>query len=154
MTARTITTLITLLVATNAAGCYATWDINPKSLHNLDGFANGEDRELITRDGERVPFSNDVALNIRMQNGSYVQGLRLRSAYVKEGQLVCTEDGEGRVRSVKLTISDVDYVRAEGFQAGKTAAVTTGVVVGISVVAVGSVLGLLLLGGLAGTGRP
>lgn len=151
------TTLITLLIATNAAGCYATWDINPMSLHHLDGFPKGEDRDLIARGGERVPFSNDVALNIRMQNGKYVQGLRVQSAYVEDGQLVATEVGDGRVRRVRLTISDVDYVRAEGFQTGKTIAATTGIVVGSGLLITGAVLGVLVLGamgGIGGGGRP
>lgn len=138
-------TFIASLTILPGLGCYSTWDINPASLRHLDGFHKGEDRELTTNDGEQVPFSSDTALNIRMRDGSYVQGFRMRSVNIEEGRLVATEDGVGRVRQLAIEISNVAYVKAEGPDGKKTAgsvAATTAIVLGIGALAGLTILGL------------
>lgn len=146
--------LITLLTTTNALGCYSTWDIHPDSLRNLDGFRQGEERVLIAKNGERVTFTGDTVLSIRMRDGSLVNDLQMHSAYMTANKLVATEQGYGRVTRMRIDLPNVESVRAAGPDVDKTSMATTGIILGsVGVVGLGVAIMAMAVAG-AGGGRP
>lgn len=161
MNTRATATLITLLTTTQAAGCYATWDIDPHSLRQLDGLRKGTDRSLLTYNSDPVTISSSTKLDIRMRDGSKVDGLQLQSADVDGGYLIAVEDGYGRVQRYRIEIDNVAAVQASdtdyastGKRVAKGVGISLGVVLGTGVLIGGTILALSFVAVTNGGGRP
>lgn len=69
MHSRTTLSMLALMTASNAAGCYSTWDIEPRTLLKLNGFRAGQTVELPTSDGNTVNFNADSTVHLEGKDG-------------------------------------------------------------------------------------
>ncbi|HRI69833.1 MAG TPA: hypothetical protein PK156_36640 [Polyangium sp.] len=69
MHSRMTFSMLALMTASNAAGCYSTWDIEPRTLLKLNGFRAGQTVELPTSDGKTVNFNADSTVHLEGNDG-------------------------------------------------------------------------------------
>lgn len=157
MQSKTMTALITLLATANTAGCYSTWDIQPSSLKNLDGFlavqpfvmpnAPADVRYLKTVDGDAVEFTRSTSLRFHGTD-DIEAAFQFKSARI-EGNLLVGDVYESP-EPVQIDLMQIDSVRAKKFSPVKTIALTTGMVV-----LMGGMGGFMLfLQNIGNSGRP
>lgn len=138
-----------MLTLANTAGCYSTWDIQPKSLHALDGFRVGSyTPSLQATNGEVIEFDESTSLQFKGNTFPVSDEIRFLSVDVEEEMLIGTMRGKGG--RVQIDLSQLRGVRAQKPAPGKTAGMVLGIVAGSGLF----LFGLAVLFQSPGGGRP
>jgi hypothetical protein len=128
---------VTLVSAASATmGCYSTWDLTPHAVLKLNGFREGEEVTVPTTNHDEVDFTSSTTLIFHRIDGA-TREHRFRSIVIDGPQFMGMDiDNDSRIG---IDLSLLKGVQARNLSAGKTAALTTGIVLGT-----GAVLGTML----------
>jgi hypothetical protein len=131
-------------------GCYSTWDIDPRSIVSLNGFREGETREIWTaeEDPAEVKFTSDTELRFQDATGVEVSET-FRAVHVQGRMFVGVERDQGT--DIKVDLSRVT-VEAKNFSMGKTVGLSLGLGLGGPVF--GTLVTVIVLASAGGSGRP
>lgn len=149
MSARKTLPLVTLVAATNATGCYSTWDIEPRAFLQIDGFHENQPTKMRSVDDSEVVLTRDSELHFRGTDGIEVD-TRFSSFHVHDNMLSGTVLPSGEQLHVDLM--QMKTIQVTGFSRTKAALVATSIVLGTVAAGVGGVFIFAL--GTSGSGRP
>lgn len=154
MNTRITLPLLTIAAATNALGCYSTWDLTPEMVWKLDGFDGATRKISVVQDGERkeVPFTSDTYLHFR-DNKEQEVSAQFRALRLDGPVLVGLEQKTGDQFNVDLR--KIKSVQASQLSPALTTMATAGYLAGLIPVGYGIVLGAFFsFAGSGGEGRP
>jgi hypothetical protein len=121
MHAQTKLALVTLITATQAIGCYMTWDIAPARLVHLNGFREG--RTIRWEADEDHTFTSETELHFRGTDGVALSA-RFRRIDVQHGVLVGEVEKTGA--PVRVDLSRLASVQARRLAVGQTVLMVVG----------------------------
>lgn len=150
MHSRTTLSLVTLVAATNTAGCYSTWDIAPHALLKLDGFRVGHTVKLPTRESDYVDFDADSTVHFEGSDG--VEADAQFSSIEIRGPVLFGSTLPNRME-LKVDLQRLSKVQVRNNSPPKTALLTTGAVLGAISGTIGGAL-WLYVSYYTASGRP
>jgi len=153
MNSRLTIPLLTMAAATNALGCYSTWDLKPEMVVKLDGFS-GAPRKLEVNDGgerKEIEFTSDTYLHFHDSRG-YEVSTQFHSLRMKGPLLVGIEQESGEQLNVDLR--GIRLIQVSELSTAKTTAATIGYIAGLVPVIGGLAFGIYFTFDLNPSGRP
>jgi hypothetical protein len=117
--------------------CYITWDVAPGALRALDGFREGQTREIRSMDEEDVPFTSSTELFLRLNDGREARA-KYRLIDVRGAQFVGVRADNGQGVGVDLT--RLTTVEVTNFSIGRTIAWTVPFGLGVPLLAFVTIL--------------
>ena len=136
MHSRTMLSMLTLVTATNAAGCYSTWDIEPRTLLKLNGFRAGQTVQLPSWDGE-VDFDAESIVHLEGKDGVEAD-IQFNAIQIQEPVLFGLTRPDRMALNVDL--QRMSKVQIRKFSTTKTGLLATGAVLGAASGTIGGLL--------------
>ncbi len=126
-----------LLVAATAApcaGCYTTWDIPVKEVHQLDGYRAPAPRVILDAEGEKVRVDHETALGFESGlPGTEVEAkLDAIDIHAEGGEWLLSGLLHGSGQPFRVDLNQITRITAKRFSPGKTALVSILVPLGLA----------------------